>query len=73
VVDERDSHRANTEAKADVAARGSRAATDSALLRYLAAAADREVDRENQTADNRDEEAVDERPTTAGWPGAEHR
>jgi hypothetical protein len=69
---ERDAHRANTEARADVAARGQREAADSALLRYLAAAAHREADSENEAA-SADKEAVDEHPTTAGEPGAEHR
>jgi protein-S-isoprenylcysteine O-methyltransferase Ste14 len=61
---ERDTHRANTEARADAAARHARADTDPALLRYLAAAAYREAASEKEAA-AADKEAVDEIPTTA--------
>jgi hypothetical protein len=70
---ERDTYRANTEARADVAAHGPRANVDSALLRYLAAAAYHEADREHERADHGNEEAADDDPTTAREPGAEHR
>jgi hypothetical protein len=71
-MEERDTHRTNTEARADVAARGPRAAADSALLRYLGAAAYRQADTEHATGPDGDEEAVDEHPTTAGESGTEH-
>jgi hypothetical protein len=70
---ERDTHRANTEARADVAAQGPRAGADLALLRYLTAAARREADIENERADHRDEEVIDEPPTTAHKSGTQHR
>jgi hypothetical protein len=69
---EQDTHRANTEARADVAARRPRAVDESALMRYLAAAAYREAESENTTTDYPDEEATDEPPTTARDPGTEH-
>ena len=68
-MSERDTHRANTEARAGMAARGSRPARDSDLLRYLAAAAYQEAGTENETHDV-NEEAVHEHPATPGESGA---
>ena len=71
-MSERDTHRVNTDARAQMAARRPRADADSALLRYLAAAAYHEAGTENET-DEVNEEAVHEHPATSGRSGAEHR
>ena len=70
---ERDTHRTDSQARADVAARPARVAGDTTLLRYLAAAAYREARSETEAEQREDEEATHEHPATAGEPGAEYR
>jgi hypothetical protein len=71
-MSERDTHRVNTEARAEMTARRPRADADSALSRYLAASAYHEAGTENET-DDVNEEAVHEHPAAPGESGAEHR
>jgi hypothetical protein len=70
---ESETHRVNTQARAEVAARGPRTASQAALRRYLAAAAYDEARAEEEAAERRDEEATREHPTATGEPGAGNR
>jgi hypothetical protein len=70
---ERDTHRTNSEARADVAARRAGVAGETTMIRYLAAAAYREARHETEAAENPDEEDTDEHPASTGEPGAEYR